>query len=102
MVALVAIWSVDVGMNSIGLCIHAMGLYAIIVSKKKSNQSIILCNLSVVEMLAAIYMIVNDSVRLIQYNHDNIFNSVEKMRTVLANKLPPVYNEINFAVYLAL
>ena len=94
------IWWLDIIMNILGLFFHALGIYAVQKGDKKSNQRVILTSLSIVEMVGALYMLINDVIRLVRYRED-MFHTVENMETVLANRLPPIYHEISFCIYFA-
>ena len=93
------IWSFDISINIIAISFHCLGLYAIKKCGKKSNQKLILMSLSISEMLGAFYMLANDILRQIRY-HPNMFHTVESMEKILANRLPPIYHEISFCLYL--
>ena len=92
-------WVLANVLNVVAFIFHTMGIYAIIVYKKQSNQTLILSNLSIVEITMTICEIVNDIVRLVRYRED-VFNSVKGMHDLLLNRLPPVYDEINAFFYI--
>ena len=94
------IWWIDIATTVLALFFHAVGLYAIHNYGKKSNQVIILTSLSIAEIVGAIYMLINDVIRQVRYR-DDMYDSVDRMENVLANTLPPVYQEISFCIYLA-
>ena len=62
-------WIAEVCINITSITLHVLGLYALVSHKPRTNQSIILSNLSGVELLLAVYSIVNDVVRLSKYKH---------------------------------
>ena len=100
MMIIQVIWIIAIIINSAGLALHTIGIYAIIASKKRSNQTIILLNLSIVDIGGIIYDVANDIFRLIRFQED-VFDSQDNMRNLLHNYLPEIYQEISFTMYYA-
>ena len=93
------IWSIDIILNCLGFMLHCLGIYAVISSKRRTNQTVILASLSFTELFCTMYMATNDIIRQVRYD-GYMFDNPERMKHyIIVNILPPIYNEINFALY---
>ena len=101
MIYMTTIWTIDILMNCIGFFVHSLGIYAIIACKKKSNQVLILFNLSLVEIMIIMYMVANDIIRLGRYKNNDVMTT-SLMESMMMNRFPAVYQEINFFIYLSI
>lgn len=77
---------------------HLLGIYSVISCRQKSNQLLILLNLSCVEVLATVYNIANDGHRIIKYKNST-FEDIETIQSVFSNDLPPFYHETSFIFF---
>ena len=94
-------WVLSTTTNCVSFTLHALGIYSINAHKKKTNQMLILTNLSIVEMLSTIHAITSDTVTLNRYR-DVQFNSTKIMHEVMINTHPPLYQEISLCLYFLL
>lgn len=97
MSSLYAIWTVNVAINIATLFAHVTGMYAIMIHRQATNQTLILFNLSVTEFLQSLRSIVNNIARLIMYHN----GYKDTMFDMLMNIHPRVYEELNCFFYLA-
>lgn len=115
------VWSIDIATNFLCILMHLSGIYSIILSRRKTNQLLILLNLSLSEVLATIYNISNDVYRLVQFRdstfegsisvlqwnisssgevfNNSLFDDIDTMEDVFLDNLPPYYHEISYMFF---
>ena len=98
MTGIEVIWILCFITGSIGIILHALGIYAIFHSKNRSSQTIILLNISIVDIICLLYGMANNTYRFIRFD-ESIYQSTKQMMQLLKNNLPPVYEEISFAIF---
>ena len=96
------VWHIHIGVESIGLCFHFIGIFAIMLSNKKSNQRLILFFLSVGEILFVIcnLCILFDVVSKACYTllYIAMFQNVLNMFILTIDRLVCVINPLKYNV----
>lgn len=99
MTILITNWILSIIINTISLLFHMLGIHVIRNAlDQNTNQPLILLNLSLIEGLMNVYAIVNDVIRLNKYWNVPLQDG-KMLHAIMANKLPPVYQEISLMFY---
>ena len=94
------IWIASFLIIGCGVILHLLGIYSIVSSKKRSIQTVILFNLSSVEIISIINHTANNVYRFIAFDV-NVYQSGRDMRKLLMNKLlPPIFADVSYTIAL--
>lgn len=93
------IWTVIFLIYLFGILIHGIGLYVIVNCKKKLNQSLILFNLSILELICIVYSFINTIINIIIFER-NIAKVDHNHQEW--TKIPEKFKHLNWAIYFSL
>ena len=101
MESIYVIWVIGFIINGFGVLLHLIGILAIIMSKSRSNQTIILLNLSIVDIMLLWWLLSTKIYQYITFT-SNVYKDQKKILDVMWIKLPIVYEELKGATYYLL
>ena len=95
------IWVIGIGIACIGPILHATGMIAIHLSTNKSNQTIIILNLSIADMFGLWHRILVTIYKYVTYD-PNLFEDQRKMLNLLFHVFPSPYDDLESAAFICI